>query len=349
MLQQIFLIYLNHLTYNYFNFIIFTYNPFVFMINNRWSKVFRSDNLYLPTLNYTPIINKNSKLCLMGSCFADEIGWQLHSRGLDIGKVTFNNELKQALYPWGTFFNTSNLFEILSHCISDRQINFDMNHFIKVPLTMIGNHYESETSLNHEVNFKLMNLFFKARLDTSCLDTAIDEINMKLNFFKDSILNADTYIITLGLIEVWVDKLSKLTWHAFHGKALNKKSIDDKAEFKRLSYEENTKNISKIINLLLNTGPQKKIIFTVSPIPLAFTFTNSDIVVANRYSKSVLRASIENFIDNKKIFYFPSFEIVTDCVGWPEAFDDSDKRHIKVSVFNDYIAPLFMKKFTDTI
>lgn len=56
----------------------------------------------------------------------------------------------------------------------------------------------------------------------------------------------------------------------------------------------------------------KKKIFTVSPIPLNFTFTDNDIVVANKYSKSMLRASVEQFIDNKNIFYFPSFEIVQD-------------------------------------
>ena len=42
----------------------------------------------------------------------------------------------------------------------------------------------------------------------------------------------------------------------------------------------------------------------------------------------------------KKIFYFPSLEIVQDCVGWPNLFK-SDKRHVKIEVFKDIIAPKF--------
>lgn len=69
-------------------------------------------------------------------------------------------------------------------------------------------------------------------------------------------------------------------------------------------------------------------------------------VQANKYSKSVLRAAVDSFIDDEKIFYFPSFEIVQDCVGWPNSFK-KDKRHVKVEVFKDYIAPKFISSFTD--
>jgi hypothetical protein len=53
------------------------------------------------------------------------------------------------------------------------------------------------------------------------------------------------------------------------------------------------------------------VILTVSPVPLAATFTGRDVLVANMYSKSVLRAVAEeirarfDFVD-----YFPSYESV---------------------------------------
>ena len=75
-----------------------------------------------------------------------------------------------------------------------------------------------------------------------------------------------------------------------------------------------------------------------------YTFSEKDVVVANRYSKSVLRASVEQLVDNKSVFYFPSFEIVLDCVGWPKAFKE-DKRHVKPEVFKNYIQPVFLKTF----
>ena len=91
---------------------------------------------------------------------------------------------------------------------------------------------------------------------------------------------------------------------------------------------------------------EKKIIFTVSPIPLYFTFTDQDIVVANKYSKSILRSAVDQFIDNKDIFYFPSFEIIQDCVGWPNSFKE-DKRHVKLEVFKKFIVPTFIHNFTN--
>ena len=60
---------------------------------------------------------------------------------------------------------------------------------------------------------------------------------------------------------------------------------------------------------------------------MAFTFTDKDIVLANRYSKSLLRTAIENFINNKNVFYFPSFEVVVDSVGLKDSFED-DKIHV---------------------
>jgi len=98
-----------------------------------------------------------------------------------------------------------------------------------------------------------------------------------------------------------------------------------------------------MINILVN-DLNKKIIFTLSPIPMAFTFSENDVVVANRYSKSLLRSSIENFIDNKNVFYFPSFEIVFDSIGIEKSFIN-DKIHIGPNVFEKYIGPLFFKNF----
>ena len=63
-----------------------------------------------------------------------------------------------------------------------------------------------------------------------------------------------------------------------------------------------------------------KKLFYGSQIPMAFTFSENYVVVANRYSKSLLRSSIENFIDNKNVFYFPSFEIVVDSIGIENSF-----------------------------
>ena len=315
-------------------------------INNRWKKIQQVEGVYIPTLPKIDLINEHTKVCLIGSCFADDMGWVLKNENIDIGNVEYNNEMKNVIYPWGTFFTPMNLFDVLNASISNNTKGlFDRRSFIKVPKDLTGNHYQS--SKQHDVNndYNFWCLFIKTRLNTSILDHAILKVNEILNKLNNSLKNADVIIITLGLIETWIDKDKNFAWHSFHGDALNKKSIDDLAYFKQLNYGDVTNYIQKIIKII-NTIGNKKIIFTVSPIPLNFTFTNNDVVIANKYSKSVLRSAIDGFIDNKDIFYFPSFEIIQDCVGWPNSFKD-DKKHIKSDVFKDFVVPTFMKSFTN--
>jgi hypothetical protein len=54
----------------------------------------------------------------------------------------------------------------------------------------------------------------------------------------------------------------------------------------------------------------KRVIVTVSPVPLRATFTDQDVVVANMYSKSVLRVCAERLEVLPGVDYFPSYEIV---------------------------------------
>lgn len=313
-------------------------------INNRWKKIERYNGIYLPTLNKIPIITKNTKVCLMGSCFADDMGWVLAENNINIGKVEYIPHMRIVSYPWGTFFSPMNIFDLVEISLNEKSDEFfDESTFIRVPSNLEGNHYERTLQLKSSEDYKLINLFFKARLSTKNYHEAKKKIKEKLDFFKKSILNADVIIITLGLIETWVDKNKKKAWHSFHGDALKKTSVENLAEFKHLNYEEVLNYIQKIINLI---SLKKKIIFTISPIPLNFTFTNKDIIIANKYSKSLLRTAVESFIDDKNIFYFPSFEIVQDCVGWPESYQ-LDKRHIKPEVFKNFIVPKFIESFTD--
>ena len=68
------------------------------IINNKWKVIEKTSGIYLPTMNLNRFINKDSKVCLMGSCFADEMGWALRSRGVNIGDHGEVRELKHILY-----------------------------------------------------------------------------------------------------------------------------------------------------------------------------------------------------------------------------------------------------------
>ena len=63
---------------------------------------------------------------------------------------------------------------------------------------------------------------------------------------RKSIINADVIIITLGLIETWVDKNKKKAWHCFHGNPIKKISVENLAEFKQLNFNYRKKRDNPI-------------------------------------------------------------------------------------------------------
>lgn len=116
-------------------------------------------------------------------------------------------------------------------------------------------------------------------------------------------------VITPGLIESW--------WDSEAGYYLNQappikylKKYPSRFRLHVLSYEEVVRVYDDIYELLRRHLVEDfKIVFTVSPVPLHFTFREMDVIVANAYSKSVLRAAAEQFcLKHDNVDYFPSFE-----------------------------------------
>ena len=77
-------------------------------LNKIWRKIEKNKDITLPTLKENKIITTKSKVCAMGSCFADEMGWALKERGVNIGNHGEVESLNHVLYRWGTFFNPKN-------------------------------------------------------------------------------------------------------------------------------------------------------------------------------------------------------------------------------------------------
>lgn len=122
---------------------------------------------------------------------------------------------------------------------------------------------------------------------------------------------ADVVVLTLGLIETWVDLKT--------GLALNEaplprllKNHPDRFAFRSLSVGDCTKALKGIHTLLTRHGKAgQKIVLTVSPVPLGRTFTSDDVIIANTTSKSTLRVAAKHFADRTEgLDYFPSYEAV---------------------------------------
>ena len=132
---------------------------------------------------------------------------------------------------------------------------------------------------------------------------------------KEAFLKTDFFIITLGLSEVWEDTVTgEVFWRAVP----LEKYDETRHKFRVLSMEETKSKLEKIYSLIRSHIPKAQVLFTLSPVPLAATFREVLCITANSVSKSILRASLDEFLRDKamenesNLFYFPSFEIISE-------------------------------------
>jgi hypothetical protein len=87
------------------------------------------------------------------------------------------------------------------------------------------------------------------------------------------------------------------------------------------------------------------VIVTVSPVPLMNTFSTMDIVVANTWAKSLLRAVAQEWAAaHSNVDYFPSYEIMQNSDRF--AVWEHDLRHVK-GVGVQHIMKLFLRNYIE--
>jgi hypothetical protein len=143
-------------------------------------------------------------------------------------------------------------------------------------------------------------------------------------------LSSDVFILTLGLSEVWYDRQ---TGDAFWRGIPSTQFDPDRHGFRVLGVEENRANLERVREIIRHHRPDASIITTLSPVPLAATFRPVSCITANAVSKASLRVAIDEMMrahpDDRALFYFPSYEMVTAVI--PDAMDD-DLRHPRKEV-----------------
>lgn len=150
--------------------------------------------------------------------------------------------------------------------------------------------------------------------------------------YKD-LPSCDLLIITLGLIEAWYDKETG----TYLNRAPASVAIRD-PEGVGQRFELRILNVQDCLDLLtpafegVFAAGLKRIMLTVSPVPLQFSFGGGDPVAANSYSKAVLRCAAQKLVSEfDRVDYFPSYEMVTTYAGNPFV---ADNVHVKPEVVN---------------
>ncbi|KQV89863.1 hypothetical protein ASD15_24470 [Massilia sp. Root351] len=243
------------------------------------------DGVLLPKLNPKFTIAPGEKIFTIGSCFAREIESRLVQRGFDV--------------PVSKFMNPEMLNEYNAGTILQR-------------IESVFGMFTYDDGMGIEETEKgCVDLFLHIAQAPVPLDILLLRRRMIAEVYQE-LLASHTVVITLGLTETWFDT----KYQCYVNKAPSRMTVNrepERFQFHRMDVEDVTARISNALSLI-SKHSQKKIVLTVSPIPIEATFSQSNAIVANSYSKAVLRVVAEKMSnDFSNVDYFPSFEMATSA------------------------------------
>ncbi len=139
----------------------------------------------------------------------------------------------------------------------------------------------------------------------------------------------DVFIFTLGLTECWTSVDESLAYPLAPG-VIAGSFHTQRYKFHQLSQSEVIQDFLAVMEVLKRwrSGRPLRVLLTVSPVPLAATYSDCHVLAATMASKAtLLSAAVELARSNPLIEYFPSFEIVANPWLSRNSFA-SDKRSV---------------------
>lgn len=277
-------------------------------------------------------ISKQDRLFAIGSCFARGIesalrarGFQVESAAKDFDRFAIVGGRKVTALGFTNKYTTYSMLNELSWAL-DPAAKFPEQSLVDI---------DAGRCIDPHINPTLETVGRPGTLERRRI---IQEVNARIR-------DCRVVFLTLGLVEVWYDKEAKVHLNTTPTREMQQLH-PGRYEFAATNYLQNLDNLEQLYALLHAHGhPQLQMVITTSPVPLNATFTGQDIVVANTYSKSTLRAVAQDFAAaHDNVQYFPSYEIVMNSergTAW-----EDDLRHVKGAMTN-HVMDLFMRNFVE--
>lgn len=263
------------------------------------------------SLKFTP----NESIFTIGSCFARNIEEALALKGVKLPTANF----KAPKDEWPGRANGL-INEYNPGTISQRII-----------FALQNKDFPSETIVRNGDSF--CDLLLPGGGDVS-FDRAQERREQIKNIYRD-LPGSQAAIITLGFVEAWYDCETELFLNRMPPQEVGSRN-PSRFILKRLDIDESMRLLGSAIEQL--SARNVKIILTVSPVPLGTTFMKADCVVANEFSKSVLRVCADRLSGIELVDYFPSYEIVRGR-GMSGFIDD--QIHVKQEVVDEIVKYMF--------
>lgn len=292
----------------------------------------RLRNTYLaPFVQPSFKIRRKDKLFAMGSCFARGIEATLLKSGFDVVSAAKDFDKFAITANKGTplgFTNKYTTFSMLN------EITWALAPGAKFPEESLVD-IDGGICIDPHINPTLRAVDRAGTLERRRI---ITEVTRRIKACR-------MVFMTLGLVEVWYDSLARVYLNTTPHKKL-RELHPGRYKFSVTDYVANLDNLEKIYAVLKQFGhPDLRVIVTVSPVPLMATFSKQDVVIANTYSKSTLRAVAQDWAArHDNVQYFPSYEIVMNS-NRSAAWED-DLRHVQGNAVR-HVMDLFVKNFVE--
>ena len=120
----------------------------------------------------------------------------------------------------------------------------------------------------------------------------------------------DVFVFTMGLTEAWRSKVDGAVFPLAPGVSAG--NIDfEQHEFVNFRVGEMGDDLAAFVSHLKQVNPSARVIFTVSPVPIAATYLDQHVLVSSTSTKSALRAAVDEvLLRYPECAYFPSYEVV---------------------------------------
>jgi hypothetical protein len=255
------------------------------------------------------IISKADVIASAGSCFAQNIARYLSSRSFnynicEAAPLFFD---KEQAYDWGygqfscrfgNIYTVLQLEQLLERALGRRQV--------------ADQFWESEDGKWFDLLRPRINRYGFESREIAEIDTR-EHLNSVLEMFRTSTV----FVFTYGLVEYWYDEKDGTVFPTAPGCGYGR---FDASRHKAglMSVTDIVRSTKAVMEMIRDINPDLKVIVTVSPVPLLATHRNMNIVQASVHSKSLLRVAVEECLPLfEQLYYFPSYEIVTQYCSEP--------------------------------
>lgn len=300
-----------------------------------WRRVVKSPQLTVPKVAQ---FSQADEVLAIGSCFANEIRAVLERVGVvvhptidpQLGEL-FLDEFKAAP-RWGAWDE-----RVHYQCFTPFTIRQEIEFALGVR--------QPDPEAIYPCRIKGQQLYldpYRRGVYAKDRETVLEIRRRMSDRLRQGLTDARVIVITLGLVEAF-----KLTGREEFLSEYNPHLGEEHFEFVNADYEQAHEALSQTVDLIGSRYPEKTIAVTVSPIPVARTFSDTNAITATMRGKSILRSCADSVATKyEHVHYWPSYEFAM----WSgSAFSEADVRHIRPEAVAKITAAFCRAYFNDSL